>query len=622
MQSPDQLAFIASMADDLPVGVWVVKAPSGTFVYANRALDEMMGICALPDVAAGSCSPPYCLFTRSGEPYPEEELPFKRALRARAVVVAHDIAIHGRDGGRTYVRTHAKPLFDAAGDVSHVAMVFFDITRQVRAEHDAAATREQLREVVAGAPVTLTALDANGIVTLVAGRALAALGRPAEAYLGTSMATSYGPDVAGYVRRALAGEAVSYALEFEGRSYEAQLTPRRSEAGAVVGVIGVSVDVTEGRRAAAKLAQAERLASVGLLAAGVAHEVNNPITYVLGNLELVARSLDSDEPDLSALRSLIQDARNGAERVRSIVRDLKTFSRVEEVRTTQVDVRVPLEGAIAMARNEIRHRAKLVVDIAPQLYVVGTEGRLAQLFLNLLINAAHALEPGAADRNEIAVKARSTGDHVVVEVRDTGAGISPDVLPRIFDPFFTTKAVGVGTGLGLSVCHAIATDLGGSILAESEPGRGTLMRVSLPVAPAAGKESPPAAPEARVAGGRRGSVLVVDDEPAIGRVVTLLLAEDHDVVHELRAAVALDRLRRGERFDVILCDIAMPEMTGIELYAHARALAPDQAAAMVFVTGGALTDGAREFLASVANVVMEKPFDVKELAATVRRYVR
>ena len=620
MREPDQLALIASIADDLPAGVWVAAAPSGAFVYANGAFEEIMGMGALPDVAAGGYTGPYGIFRRSGEPYHEDELPFARALRTRTTVIVDDIVIHRRDGRHVYVRAHAKPILDSGGDVTHVVIVFFDITREAQAERDAAAVREQLREVVESAPITLSAFDANGIVTFVAGRALAALGRPADSYLGMSMLESYGPEVGGYAKRALAGELVSYTLEFEGRSYEAQLTPRRNEAGVVVGAIGVSLDVTEARRAEAKLVHAERLASLGLLAAGVAHEINNPLTYMIGSLELIARSLDFGRPKPSALPGLVRDARDGAERVRSIVLDLKAFSRVEEAGATQVNLQGPLEAAIAMARNEMRHRAKLVVEIAPGLRVVGSDGKLAQLFLNLLVNAAQALEPGAAGRNEIAVTARSSGDRVIVEVRDTGVGIAPEVLPRIFEPFFTTKAVGGGTGLGLSVCHAIATGLGGSIVAESELGRGTLMRVSLPAAPPCEEEKPPPEAAPGVAA-RRGNVLVVDDEPVIGRYIKLLLGEEQNVAYEGCAAGVLDRLRRGERFDVILCDIMMPEMTGIDLYGHVQSLAPDQAAAIIFLSGGAVTERAREFLAGVRNLIIDKPFEPQELVAIIRRHM-
>ncbi len=619
MRSPEDLSLIASIADGLPAGVWVACAPGGELAYANRAFEEIMGMGARSDVAVGEYSAPYGIFTRAGQPYPEDQLPFVRALRARAAVVVDDIAIHRRDGTRVFVRAFAKPLWSEAGEITHVVIAFFDITREVEAQRGVATVEERLRRVVAGAPIVLSAFDANGVITLAEGLGLEPLGRPKEAYLGESMLTSYGPAVAERARRALAGEPVAYSLEFEGRFYESTLTPQRDESGKVVGAIGVSLDVTEHRRAEAKLAQAERLASLGMLAAGVAHEVNNPLAYVLGSLELIGRELDSGEMDPRSLRAFVRDAQEGAERVRAIVRDLKTFSRASEPRVRRLDVRAPLEAAIAMARNEVRHRARLVVDLGAVPLVRAQEGRLAQLFLNLLVNAAQAIEPGAAERNEVAVVTRGALDRVVIEVRDTGAGIAPRDLPRIFDPFFTTKPAGVGTGLGLSVCHAIVTELGGTIAAESEPGRGTVMRVSLPAAGDGEDDRAPVRPE--IPAGRRGRVLVVDDEAPIGRVVALLLGDEHDVTCETRASDALARLDRGERYDVILCDLMMPETSGIDLHERVRALAPDQAEAIVFVTGGAFTDRTRDFLSKIPNTVLDKPFDTNELARVVRARV-
>jgi two-component system cell cycle sensor histidine kinase/response regulator CckA len=616
VRSADQISLIASIADALPAGVWVAHAPSGQLAYANRAFADIMGIDALSDVTVGEYAGPYGICTHGGEPYPEDRMPFVRALKARDVVVVDDIAIHRRDGTRVFVRAHAKPLFDEAGEIKHIAIAFFDITREVLAQRDAAAAQERFARLVAGAPIVLSAFDTKGLVTFVEGHGLEALGLPKEAYLGKSMLDSYGPEVAERARRALAGESVAYSLEFQGRAYEAKLTPQRNERGAVIGAIGVSLDVTERRRAEGKLAQAERLASLGMLAAGVAHEVNNPLAYVIGNLDVVARELDSESVDIRSLRALVRDAREGAGRVRAIVRDLKTFSRAGEPHPKKLDVRGPLEAAIAMARNEMRHRARVVVDLAAAPPVLADEGRLAELFLNVLMNAAQAIEPGASERNEIAVVMRAADDRVVVEVRDTGHGIAPEVLPRIFDPFFTTKPAGVGTGLGLSLCHAIATDLGGTIAAESEVGRGTVLRVSLPAVH--GEDDARNAVVPMSAPGRRGRVLVIDDETPIGHMVTLLLSDEHDVEYEPRAADALARLQCGERYDAILCDVMMPEMSGIELHERVRSFAPEQAKSFVFVTGGAFTEGARDFLATMPNLVLDKPFDAKELARVVR----
>jgi CheY-like chemotaxis protein len=309
--------------------------------------------------------------------------------------------------------------------------------------------------------------------------------------------------------------------------------------------------------------------------------------------------------------------------VRGIVRDLKLFSRVEQHRPRPVDVRAAIEAAAGMATNEVRHRARLVLDLAPVMPVWGDEGRLAQLFLNLLVNAAQAIPEGAAHEHEIRVTARlAEGDWAGIEVTDTGKGIAPEHVAKIFDPFFTTKPEGVGTGLGLSICQGIVSDLGGRMEVTSAPGKGTTFRVMLPPSSlAATATRPPPEPARGVAKPKRGSVLAIDDEPLILRVIASLLATEHDVVCEPRADGALDRIRRGERFDAILCDLMMPDVTGMDLYAALLEIAPKQAQLVIFLTGGAFTARARAFLDRVPNATIEKPFDAASLLSRVRQIV-
>jgi CheY-like chemotaxis protein len=210
---------------------------------------------------------------------------------------------------------------------------------------------------------------------------------------------------------------------------------------------------------------------------------------------------------------------------------------------------------------------------------------------------------------------------VRVEVSDTGVGIEPALLAKIFDPFFTTKDLGMGTGLGLSICHGVVADLGGRIEVESTPGHGSTFRVILPKAPEAsavlrsapGSETPP--DPAR----RRPSVLVVDDEPRILKIVAAVLGSDHDVTCEARADAALTRIRAGERFDAILCDLMMPQVTGMDLHETLVQIAPRQAEAMVFLTGGAFTPRARAFLERLSNPLVEKPFDAAALRVGLAR---
>ncbi|QRN95647.1 HAMP domain-containing protein [Archangium violaceum] len=241
---------------------------------------------------------------------------------------------------------------------------------------------------------------------------------------------------------------------------------------------------------------ADRLATVGRLAAGVGHEINNPLAFILGNLRYVQdelrrmESLPSEE-NRRELLSAVTEACEGAERVRLIAQDLKVLSRPDNAVHGPVDVSTVVRGAAKMAAHEIRHRARLVEDCEGVPPVRGNGARLSQVILNLLINAAHAIEPGQVDQNEIRVKAReSAPGRVTLEVSDTGCGIPAENLGHIFEPFFTTKPVGVGTGLGLSVCHGIITSFGGDITVESEPGRGTTFRINLPTADDAGDAWP------------------------------------------------------------------------------------------------------------------------------------
>jgi two-component system cell cycle sensor histidine kinase/response regulator CckA len=633
MRSPDELALIASIADGLPCGVWVASAPDGGFVYSNDAFEDIMGMGPVPEAGAGGYTVPYGIYGRDGALYPENRLPFVRALQERTTVVVDDLVIHRRDGRRVHVRAVGKPMVDGSGTITHVAIAFFDITREAEAQEARTRAEERLRSVVGNAPIVLFALDREAKITFVDGRGLARLRLEPKDFLGKSAFEAYAnaSTATSWIQRALAGETVSYVAELPPDAmYETHLAPLRDAAGNLVGAIGVSTDVTDRHRIQVQLARAERLASVGLLAAGVAHEVNNPLSFVIGNLDLIAseiaRQLGARPDDaLQALEGMVRDARQGADRVRTIVRDLKAFSRVGEPRAVPLDLRAPLEAALAMANNEIRHRARLEVDLPPVPAVLGEEGRLAQVFLNLLINAAHSIPEGAADKNAIRVTIRPDAEGGArVEVSDTGVGMEPAHLARIFDPFFTTKGLGGGTGLGLSICHGVVTDLGGRIDVESTPGQGTTVRVILPRAsqgsathaPAAKIEAPAASTTSR-----RASVLVIDDEPLILKLVSAVLALEHDVTCESRGESALARIRVGERFDAILCDLMMPQLTGMDLHEALLEIDPRQAQAMLFLTGGAFTPRARAFLDRVSNPTIEKPFDSEALRRGLRRLV-
>jgi signal transduction histidine kinase/CheY-like chemotaxis protein len=457
----------------------------------------------------------------------------------------------------------------------------------------------------------------------------------------------------------------------------------------------VDRNLAQQRQAEQALRQAERMASLGTLAAGVAHEINTPLTYVVTNLALIAERLPgmgrvaSAEPgpridaikdlvararvacdqvgsgfvsrlpdtlrhdfnnaqtllvyalarvaeELDALADgggggaslaqvdhLLRQAREGADRVRSIVRDLKTFSRPDEESAGPLDVWRVLESSINLASSEIYHRARLTTERGAVPLVVANEARLGQVFVNLLVNAAQAIAEGAEQRNEICVATRTDdAGRAVVEIRDTGAGIAPELLPRLFDPFFTTKPVGEGTGLGLSICHGIVSALGGELAVESERGRGSTFRVTLPAAPVRAEVAPAAAVvPAASSPPRRARILVIDDDPRIGEAVRESLAREHDVVAVTNALAGLRLIEKREHFDLILCDLMMPAMTGMDLHEELTRLDASQAARLSFLTGGAFTPRAQAFLAEVPNPRLEKPFDPQGLRHFVRALV-
>ena len=384
----------------------------------------------------------------------------------------------------------------------------------------------------------------------------------------------------------------------------------------------------ERRKIQEQLLISERMASVGTLAAGVAHEINNPLSVVAGNLLILKQDFESVVRALGALpstervvaaasssfREAVADAEEATERVRLLTRDLRVFSHPDEVKREAVDVHNVLESAIRMARNELRPRATVVRRFGDVPKVQANEARLGQVFLNLLVNAAHAIPEGHREDQTITLVTGRQDEMVVVDVIDTGVGIPPEVLPRIFDIFFTTKPVGIGTGMGLAICHRILTSLEGRIEVQSRVGEGTRFRVLLQRARSGATLELPveASKIAGPARERTASLLVVEDEPALGRVLPRLLSPHRVTVVE-RGAEALARILAGERFDVILCDIMMPEMTGMEFHRELSRVRPEIAARVVFMSGGVFTPGVRSFLDEIPNRRIDKPLDIDAL---------
>jgi len=372
-------------------------------------------------------------------------------------------------------------------------------------------------------------------------------------------------------------------------------------------VLAYARDVTERQRLRSQIAHADRLASLGMMAAGVAHEINNPLTFVGLAAEMLGRRVPESEA------ALVRDVRSGIDRIAAIVRDLKFFGRNEEEPQGAVDLAIAIASAERLVAHEIRARAQLESELGELPAVLGVARRIEQVFVNLLLNAAFAVENKPDGR--ITISAETASDRVVVAVHDNGVGIEPDKLDKVFEPFFTTRG-GSGTGLGLSICRDILVRAGGDLTAKSSPGEGTTMTVTLVRAnkERSSLKTIPAPPPQ--ADGSMRRILVVDDEPLIVSSLLVALSRSADVLGETSAERALQLLQTGI-FDAVVCDVMMPSITGIDLHQQVVAKNPALASKFVFMTGGTYTARARDYLESVSNPRLTKPFEIRDLVAAI-----
>ncbi len=373
-----------------------------------------------------------------------------------------------------------------------------------------------------------------------------------------------------------------------------------------------------------KLVMTEKLAVAGQLAAGVGHEINNPLSFMMGNLHFVGEQLEALAGEVGApvterVREMVQalvEADRGAERIRTIVKDLRTFARADETRLGPVDVHAALDFSLSMAMPHIRHRAQVVRQYGQLPPVWGNEAKLGQVFLNLIVNAAQAIPEGAVMQHRIILSTRVEQGRAVVEVSDTGQGMSAEVMARIFEPFFTTKKPGEGTGLGLSICLSIIRTMQGELSVTSTPEQGSTFRVVLPLGEAP-TVAPPAPAPVRPESAQRKRVLVIDDEPGITSAIRRILGRAHEVVITHSGREALEVLEKDERFDRIFCDLMMADMTGMDLYARLTERNASCLSRFVFMTGGSFTEQARTFLQQVSVPHVDKPFEPEHLRRLV-----
>lgn len=448
------------------------------------------------------------------------------------------------------------------------------------------------------------------------------LAMPAEALIGRTIAEAVGEEVGqglmeGTARVFATGIAETHeydlSLEVGVRTFEAKIVRVRYDTELEPWrAVALIRDVTEERAVERKLAEAERLAGLGLLAAGIGHEINNPLMVIQEIARLAIARLGAGLEAVEPLKAMMGDVLDSAQRMQAMVSDLRLFRREDDDQRAPVDAHAVLGTALDITRRQIEQRAQLALDLQPVPLIAGSAAKLCQVFTNLLMNAVQAIEDGAPTAHE--VRAHSFTDErgwAVVEISDTGRGIPAHELQRIFDPFYTTKREGMG--LGLSICARIMTAWGGTITADSKVGEGTTFRVALPPTAAVARAVAAREPPVRAAPPRM-RLLIIDDELVLRRVLEMSLAADHDVVATGSCEAALSILQGDSRFDAVLCDLMMPFGDGMHFYERLAQVAPELRSRVVFMTGGAFTDRARRFLEALPNETLEKPFGPQALA--------
>ncbi len=632
-----------AVLDHLPIGIWVGRVPDGSAAYTNRAFAEIMGIGAVTESQIGDVPATYGVCDRAGRPYPIENLPFSRVLATAGRAMVDDIVIHRPDGRKVNVRAFGEPLRDSTGAMTRVIIAFLDITREVAAETERATMEARLRLAVDHSPIAIFTIDQEGVITLSEGAGLKPLGVRSGELVGKSIFDLYGkhPTIPGYIRRGLAGDSFWYTVEIGAAVYDTWLSPLRDTDGQVVGAVGVSNDVGEMRRLQANVVQNARVLAMGTLAASVAHEINNPLAYVLPYLHDFSRELAEHAARVAALPEIpghgalmkaierleesLQPVRTGVDRIAGITRDLRTFSRPDDRNLEPTDIGQVIDSILKLTRKDMEARAKLVMSIADTAPVMGNGPRLVQVVTNLMLNAAQALDGVPGTGNTIFVTTRQEGDRVWIEVADTGPGVPVADRERVFEPFMTTKSVGQGTGLGLFVCRNITRGLGGDIVIEDNPGGGALFRVWLPALPRtrvvavagpAQDESTPSLTGVKV--------LIVDDDPMVAAALAAGLGAAGAKVHVASSGEAALDLLLGpggfEKFDLVYCDMMMPGLTGMAFMEAVRTREPRLLRRIVVMTGGAFTPQAEAFVEEHAEVCVHKPFDV--VLETDRRLTR
>jgi PAS domain S-box-containing protein len=610
--------------ESAPDGVYISDL-KGTFLYGNKKAEELTG-------------------------YEREELIGNSFLKLK-LLLAKDLVEAGKllalnamrrptgpdefelmrkDGSHIWVEINTTPI--KQGKKVMVIGSVRDITERKRVEEKLRANERELETLLYFLPGIVFYKDTNDHLLRCNHNFALSLGKSYKEVVGKTtdeLFPKQAEDMKGDDREVIEsglpkmGIIEPFDTPWGSRWTQTSKMPVQDDKGNVVGLIGIASDITELLKAEEEKRQLEhkaqlssRLASIGEMASGIAHEINNPLTGVIGFAELLMARKDIPD-DVRKDLEIIDD---GARRTSEIVRRLLTFARQDKAERNYVNINEIIETTLRLRAYEMETgNIKVKTYLDPDLpKTMAAGGQLQQVFLNLIINAESEMKR-AHGKGNMLIRTERKDNTIRISFTDDGHGIPKENLERIFDPFFTTKKVDEGTGLGLSVCYGIVTDHNGRIYAKNEKGKGATFIVELPIVT---KESPLGATEPYVEKPKKvakSRILVIDDELGVREFLSRLLTDEgHEVETVDNARDALEKIEK-ERYNLILLDIKMPDISGIEVYQRAREIAQSLARRVVFITGDVMAPDTKNFLFKSKASYITKPFDPKLLKNEIER---
>ncbi len=624
-QQRESEARFTELFETLQEGVYFTT-PEGKLLDANPALVRMLGYNSKEELLEVKVTDLYL--------DPAQRAAELGELEREGTVHGREVTLRRKDGSTAICLDTSTAIRDPLGRIVRCQGTLLDITQRREMEKRLHAEREFARRLVDSFPDLIVVLDDQRRYTYVSPRIKEALGYQPEELLGHTLVERTHPEDSPALLELysdlIAGKRTHGIVEYrtrhkqgDWRLFRASASPLYDEQARIVGVVGSARDVTELRQLEQQLLQSEKLAAMGQMIAGVAHELNNPLTAVLGVSELLRERATDD-----SMRRQLDLAHRQARRAAHIVQNLLAFSRPPTLGKVRLNLADALQRALQLHEHSLRVN-KIVVDFladADLPAVVGDPNQLVQVFLNLITNAEQAIRE-VRGTGTLQIRLWRAGDSLLATFQDDGPGVPREALPRVFDPFFTTKRPGRGTGLGLSICLAIVREHGGNIEVQSTHGNGARVSVSLPIAAEAQVlPAPPvlSTPQAGAISLQGLSVLLVDDEESIRELVQDGLSAQGLLVDCASTGEQAIDLAAKRPYDAVLCDMnlgdrAAQAMSGRKVFARLMespgALPGGQKPLFIFMTGSLVDPASLEELSRAGSRVLHKPFRISDLVA-------